>query len=211
MNSSTLHIRGLLEYLTVYNKFQEGKQESIFIPKEALEMLVDPVEIIGLLLLFVSFLFISQITGILKENLDSLPMRFAAVLLILGSLSYNKILALGVFLVVVAIYIQHHHDDVASVLGTANNIAAYNSTNTNNSPAINKLDHGGSADESYDSSDFTSKTEDQDNEFKTTGSSIDEKHALTTEQLGSKSQSLFPDDSKHVDAMEHGNRNGYSD
>jgi hypothetical protein len=80
-----------------------------------------------------------------------------------------------------------------------------------NSAAINKLDQGGSADENYDSSDFTSKAEDQDNEFKHMDSSIDEKHALLTEPLGSKSASLFPDDSRHVSAMEQGNKGGYSD
>ena len=79
------------------------------------------------------------------------------------------------------------------------------------SSAMNKLDHGGSADETYDTSDFTSKTEDQDNEFKHPDHSIDEKHALITEPLGSRSASLFPDDSKHVNALEHGNKDGYSD
>jgi len=74
-----------------------------------------------------------------------------------------------------------------------------------------KLDHGGEADESYDSSDFTSKTEDQDNEFIKADSSIDEKHAILTEAHSSKVVDLFPDDTKHVNAMEHGNRNGYSE
>jgi hypothetical protein len=174
---------------------------------------VDPIEIGGLVLLFASFLFVPQLTNMLKSSLDSLPMRFAAIILILGSLSYNKFLALGIFLVVMAIYIDHHHDDVLSVLGSAN-MAAFDqvgNAGSKISSALNKLDNGGNADESYDSSDFTSKTEDQDNEFKNPDSSIDEKHALITEPLGSKSASLFPDDSKHVSAMEHGNKDGYSD
>lgn len=173
--------------------------------------LIDPIEIGGLILLFASFLFVPQITDILKSSLDSLPVRFAAILLILGSLTYNKLLALGIFLVVMAVYIQHHHDDVLSVIGTVNNFAAGDTAGSKYSAAMNKLDHGGSADESYDSSDFTSKAEDQDNEFKVPDSSIDEKHALNTEPLGSRSASLFPDDSKHVSALEHGNKNGYSD
>jgi len=141
-------------------------------------------------------------------------MRFVAIILILASLSYNKFLALGLFLVVMAIYIQHHHGDVLNILGSANNMRAFNQSGNAGSrypSAVNKLDQGGSADESYDSSDFTSKTEDQDNEFKQPDHSIDEKHALITEPLGSKSASLFPDDSRHVNAMEQGNKDGYSD
>jgi len=175
---------------------------------------VDPIEIGGLVLLFASFLFVPQLTDMLKSNLDTLPMRIAAIILVVGALSYNKFLALGIFLVVMAIYIQHHHDDVLSVLGTANNMNSYEQgglAGAKFSASMNKLDQGGSADESYDSSDFTSKAEDQDNEFKNADHSIDEKHALITEPLGSRSASLFPDDSKHVDAMEHGNKNGYSD
>lgn len=176
-------------------------------------MTVDPVEICGLMLLFATFLFVPQLTNVLKSSLDTLPMRFAAVIIVLGSLSYNKLVALGLFLVICAIYIQHHHNDVLGVLGTANNLSAYNSSKADAkyNSAMNKLDQGGSADESYDSSDFTSKTEDQDNEFKPPETSIDEKHALNTEPLGSRSASLFPDDSKHVSALEQGNKNGYFD
>jgi hypothetical protein len=174
---------------------------------------VDPIEIGGLVLLFASFLFVPQLTDMLKSSLDILPVRLAAILLVLASLSYNKFLALGLFLVVMAIYIQHHHDDVLSVLGSSN-MAAFDqvgNAGSKISSALNKLDHGGSADESYDSSDFTSKAEDQDNEFKHTENSIDEKHALLTEPLGSRSASLFPDDSTHVNAMEQGNKDGYFD
>lgn len=172
---------------------------------------VDPIEIGGLVLLFASFLFIPQLTSMLKSSIDTLPVRFVAIILVLASLSYNKFLALGLFLVICAIYIQHHHDDVLNILGSANNMAALQAGNAGSKypAAINKLDQGGSADESYDSSDFTSKTEDQDNEFKHSDHSIDEKHALITEPLGSKSASLFPDDSKHVNAMEQGNKDGY--
>jgi hypothetical protein len=175
---------------------------------------VDPIEIGGLVLLFASFLFVPQLTSMLKSSIDTLPVRFVAIILILASLSYNKFLALGLFLVISAIYIQHHHDDVLNVLGSANNLMAFDQSGNAGSkyPSVmNKLDHGGSADETYDSSDFTSKTEDQDNEFKHPDHSIDEKHALITEPLGSRSASLFPDDSKHVNAMEHGNKDGYSD
>jgi hypothetical protein len=174
---------------------------------------VDPIEIGGLVLLFASFLFVPQLTSMLKSSIDTLPMRFVAIILILASLSYNKFLSLGLFLVISAIYIQHHNDDVLSILGSANMAAFHESGNAGSkySNAMNKLDNGGSADESYDTSDFTSKTEDQDNEFKQADSSIDEKHTLLTEPLGSRSASLFPDDSRHVNAMEQGNKDGYSD
>ena len=164
-----------------------------------------------LVVLLVLFLLVPQITPALDSSLDSLPMRFAAVFIILGALSYDRVIALGVFLVITAIYIQHHHNDVLSVLGTANNVAAYSGSDSTYAKTMGKLDHGGHADESYDSSDFTSKTEDQDNEFSKVDSSIDEKQALLTEPLGSKAADLFPDDSRHVNAMEHGNRHGYSE
>ena len=79
-------------------------------------------EIVALIVLFVCFLFVPQITAILKPTLDTLPMRLAAVILILGIVSYDKYLALGLFLVVTAIYIQHHHEDILDVVGTVNNI-----------------------------------------------------------------------------------------
>jgi len=167
--------------------------------------------VIVLLVLLLVFLFVPQITRTIKSNLDTLPMRFAAVFIVLAALSYDILLALGIFMIIVALYIQHHHDDVLSVLGSANNMSAFNSNETNYSKTMGKLDHGGEADESYDSSDFTSKTEDQDNEFIKADSSIDEKHALLTEAHSSKVVDLFPDDTKHVSAMEHGNRNGYSE
>lgn len=167
--------------------------------------------VIVLLVLLLIFLFVPQITRTLKSNLDTLPVRFAAVFIVLAALSYDILLALGIFMIIVALYIQHDHDDILSVLGSANNMSAFNSNESNYSKAMAKLDHGGEADESYDSSDFTSKTEDQDNEFTKADSSIDEKHALLTEAHGSKVADLFPDDTKHVNAMEHGNRNGYSE
>ena len=164
----------------------------------------------ALVILFICFLLVPQITATMKSSLDTLPMRLAAVIIVLGMVSYDRYLALGAFLVVTAVYIQHHHEDILGVLGTSNNMIAplsgqkYNST-------MQKLEHGGHADESYDTADFTSKTEDQDNEFKPIDSSIDEKHALNTEPLGTRAQNLFPDDSKNVNFMEHGNKNGYSD
>jgi hypothetical protein len=168
------------------------------------------VEIGVLILLFISFLLVPQITATLKSSLDTLPVRLLAAIVVLGSVSYDRYLALGVLLVVAAIYIQHHHEDIMGIVGTENNYGLFDKGSKYNS-TMQKLDHGGHADESYDTGDFTSKAEDQDNEFKPVDSSIDEKHALNTEPLGSRSQNLFPEDSRNVNSMENSNRNGYSE
>jgi hypothetical protein len=71
-----------------------------------------------------------------------------------------------------------------------------------------ELEQGGHADESYDEMDFTSKENDQTDEFERVGTSIDEKHALNSEGLGSKSQSLFPEDSTKAAELMRGNQDG---
>ena len=70
-----------------------------------------------LAVLFVVFLAIPTLVSIssLGESLDSLPVRFAAVIMILGVYAYDPIVALGVFLVLAGLYIQRHHDVVISV------------------------------------------------------------------------------------------------
>jgi len=42
------------------------------------------IEIVTLVVLFISFLCITQITATLKHAVDTLPMRLAAVILVLG-------------------------------------------------------------------------------------------------------------------------------
>ena len=166
---------------------------------------------VPLVILLVLFLFVPQITKALGCNLDSVPMRFAAVFTILAAVSYDKILAIGVFLVITAIYIQHHDNDISAVLGTANNSLPYSADGSLYSRTMSKLEQGGDAEESYDVSDFTSKTEDQDNEFSSQGPSIDEKNVLSTEHPGSRSSALFPEDIRNVNSMENSNKNGYSE
>jgi hypothetical protein len=169
-------------------------------------------EHIGVIIVtFIAFLFVPTITKTLDYSLDTLPIRFLAILLVLGALSYDKLVAIGIFMLILAIYIQHHHNEVVGIIGTVNNVSAFNKSSMSGSSAIQKLDHGGVADETHDTSDFTPRHEDQDNEFKYREASIDEKHALITEPLGSRAQTLFPDDSRHVNDMEHGNKNGHSD
>lgn len=171
-----------------------------------------PTETIVLVGLFISFLCIIPITASLKSALDTLPMRLAAVIIVLGAVFYDRYIALGLFLLITAIYIQHHHEVILDIIGTNNNLSPFNSRlNQTHNSTMQKLDHGGHADEAYDTADFTSKAEDQDNEFIPVDSSMNEKQAFNTEPLGTKAQGLFSDDSRHVNAMEHGNKNGYTD
>ena len=78
-----------------------------------------PVQIGSLAVLFIAFLAVPSIVKVVDTSLDTLPMRFASVILVLGVLSYDRFIALALFLVVAAIYIQHHHNDVMIVLGPA--------------------------------------------------------------------------------------------
>jgi len=168
-------------------------------------------QLVGLAILLLTFLFVRNISNTLGSALDTIPIRFLAVLLILGSFTYDKVISVGVFMVIASIYIYHHHINVMKITGTINNIGGYNNGTTDNSGAIEKLDQGGLADESYETSEFTPRQEDQDNEFNYGERSINEKHVLLTEPLGSRSQNIFPEDMKNASVAEHGNRNGYSD
>lgn len=161
-----------------------------------------------LIILLTAFLFVSSIASYFGSLLDTLPIRIAAVLMILSALPYDKMIALGVFMVVAAVYIQHHQNALDSI---AVSDSPMHYKDLKSPKAMDDLEHGGHAAESHDDMDFTSKQEDQDNEFHAAGSSIDEKHTLQTEGLGSKSQSLFPDDAQHADSLMHGNRNGHQD
>jgi len=174
-------------------------------------MATDPVKIGLLILLLISFLFVSKISRNAGTILDTIPIRLLAVILVLGSFSYDRYLALAVFMVVCAVYINHHHYDILTILDGGKIVGTYEDDPEKYSYAMRKLEQGGVSDESYDTADFTSKYEDQDNEFRAPSHSIDEKHALDTEPLGTRSESLFPDDSRRVEALEHGNKNGYSD
>jgi hypothetical protein len=169
-------------------------------------MAMDPVKIIILLGLFVTFLFAENVADSAGLLLDTLPIRIAACIILIGVVSYDPFISLGVFMVIAAIYIHHHQHDLNNVLVLEDNMALKGIKSPH---TMDSLNQGGSADESHDEMDFTSKEEDQDNEFHKVGNSIDEKQVLQSEGLGSKSQSLFPDDSHHADSLMNGNRNGH--
>lgn len=164
-----------------------------------------------LVILFLGVLFLAtpMVAQYMDSLLDTLPMRLAVLIVLLGVVAYDKLIALGLFMVIMAVYIQHHQDDLMSVIGAQG--APYKKS-FQNSDVMAELDHGGHADETYDTADFIPKEEDHDNEFhRANGPSIDEKHALNTEHLGTRSQSLFPDDARHANSLEHSNRNGHHD
>ena len=174
----------------------------------ATDMKVDQTQIAILVVLFIGFLCSEQISELLGHTLDLLPVRFAAILLVLGSLYLGKYMSLAIFLLILAVYIQHHQSDLARV-------TVFNKSSKLNPYEIPQatvnLQDGGRSSEDYETIDYTPQKEDQENEFSPVGPSIDEKHVLQTEMLGSKSQALFPDSMRHANALEAGNRNGASD
>jgi hypothetical protein len=168
-------------------------------------MTVDP-NLLGLLSLFVVFIFVPKITDFLGRSLDTLPIRLAGVILILASISYNKFIGLGIFLVVMAVYIMHHQNDLIGITSDSDMVE---SVNPYSIPKMTvDLEDGGHADESYETADFTPQKDDHDNEFSPVGQSQDEKHVLVSEALGSKAAVIFDSDMKNAEAMAMANRNG---
>lgn len=168
-------------------------------------MTPDPVLIGVLIVLFVAFMFVPKITATLGRNLDALPIRLAAAILVLVAVGHDKLVGLGTFLVVTAVYIQHHQNDLTGL--TSDSMMAALNPYAIPKATINLAD-GGNADESYETADYTPQKEDQDNEFESVGYSQDEKQVLLSEPLGSRSQAIFNDDMKHAEAMAMSNRNG---
>ena len=166
---------------------------------------MDPVKVFLIVVLFAAFLSVQSIIDSLGSTLDTIPMRFAAMILVLGSLSYDPLVALAVFMVVAAIYIEKHQDDLSSIV-SKNTMTSLKDIKSPR--AMESLEQGGYADESMDSMDFTSQKEDQDDEFHKVGSSIDEKQVLQTEALGSKSQGLFPDELRDAESLMRSNARG---
>jgi hypothetical protein len=167
-------------------------------------MSLDPVQAGLLLGLFLLFFLSETIAEWLGSYLNTLPLRLAFCLMILAMVPVDRFAAIGLLLVVAAIYIRHHQNDMDG-LNLTNEVAP---KGVKSPKAMLELDQGGQADESYDEMDFTSKENDQTDEFERVGTSIDEKQALHTEGLGSKSQSLFPEDSSKAAELMRGNQDG---
>lgn len=141
--------------------------------------------------------------------LDSIPLRFAAALAILALLPYNKYVAIGVFLIVAGVYIQHHLDSVKGIMMSQPNVPRELQfpMPAPISDAPDHLQKGGHTDVEYDNMDFMPKDENQDNQFGAAPESLDEKHALATEPLGSKAQALFIEDQAHAEYLMRESRN----
>ena len=158
--------------------------------------------------LLLAFMLVPQISELLGRSLDTVPFRIAAVLLILVAVGYDKFVALGAFLVIVAIYIQHHQNDLLG-LDTPGQLSALE--NPYQIPLVKSaIQHGGHADEIHEPVDYMPKSDANSNRFKPVDASQDEKHTLESEVLGSRAQSLFREDAQHAAELEHGNRDGHA-
>jgi len=144
----------------------------------------------------------------LGSTLDILPIRFAAVVLILASVAYDKLISLAVFLLIAALYIYHHTNDLNRI-SMKSNILLNNKDENSSFSSVSTLHHRGHTDLTDDMIDFMPKQDVQDNEVQhDMQNSIDEKHVLASEPLGAKAQGLFSDDMRNAEALQNGNRNG---
>ena len=175
--------------------------------------MVSQVQLLSLTVLFVLFLGVPTISKMLGSTLDSLPIRFLAVILILASVRYDGLISLGVFLVIAALYIHHHNNDLSSIRLTSSSSTTSTKSDVRFEPppAMNVLEHGGHADVTDDMMDFMPKRDIQDNEVHQTNAqnSINEKHVLGSEPLGaSKAQNLFGDDARNARGLEQWSKDG---
>ena len=184
--------------------------------KSELEMEVNPVQLSVLGVLFFVFLMVPTLATMLGDTLDTLPMRLAGILLILASVSYDKYVAIAVFLVVAALYIQRHQNQLTGVFASQNDKDLDPSATQGvmqfampkRPHAVQELNPGGQADVDYDTHDFMPK--DRMNEVDSNEvSGLDEKRALHTEPLGqARAQNLFPADQREAQAVMNSSRGG---
>ena len=184
--------------------------------KSELEMEVNPVQLSVLGVLFFVFLMVPTLATMLGDTLDTFPMRLAGILLILASVSYDKYVAIAVFLVVAALYIQRHQNQLTGVFASQNDKDLDPSATQGvmqfampkRPHAVQELNPGGQADVDYDTHDFMPK--DRMNEVDSNEvSGLDEKRALHTEPLGqARAQNLFPMDQREAQAVMNSNRGG---
>jgi hypothetical protein len=168
----------------------------------------DPIQLGILAVLFVVFLNVVSVSNLLGHSLDTLPTRIAAVLIILASATYDRFVALAVFMIVTGIYVQHHQNDLSNLATPGRD-----TTTTMNPyqipPSKVNVREGGHSDVHYEESDYTPHKEDQTDEFISVGHSQDEKQVLVSETLGSRSQSIFNEDMRNAEAMAMRNRDGF--
>jgi hypothetical protein len=167
----------------------------------------DPIQLGILAVLFVVFLNVVSISNLLGHSLDTLPTRIAAVVIILASATYDRFVALAVFMIVTGIYVQHHQNDLSNLATPGREVTEMNPYEI---PAAKiNVKGGGHSDVQYEEPDYTPQKEDQTNEFSAVSHSQDEKQVLVSETLGSRSQNIFNEDMRQAEAMAMRNRNGY--
>ena len=161
-------------------------------------MMLDPVKLSILAIVFITFMFVPQISRAMNSSLDTLPVRLGACIFALAVIPYDKYISIGTFLLITAVYIQHHQNDLTGMAKPSHKVL--NPYEIPTSTAF--LEDGGQADETLEIADYTPKDEDHDNKFSGVGHSQDEKHVLLTEPLGqSKAQAMFGEETKHAEAM----------
>ena len=172
--------------------------------------MVSQVQIVSLAVLFALFLGVPTISKMLGSTLDLLPIRLAAVLIILASVHYDSLVSLAVFLLIAALYIHHHNNDLMRI-NVSMNSKFSDLNNTSSTPAMNVLHHGGHADITDDHMDFMPKRDMQDNDVDQvhTSSTVNEKYVLPSEPLGaSKAQNLFDEDMWNARNLEQWTKDG---
>lgn len=162
-------------------------------PPLPLEMEVNPVQLGLVIVLLLVFLAVPTIAQSLDTTLDTLPMRIAAILLILASASYDKYVAISTFLIIGGIYLHHHQNQIGTVLKSdptlKSPVKEFAMPQRPNS--MIQLESGGQADIEYDTMDFTSHDQDTDNQYQSMNTGLDEKEVLVSEPLGERASVLF--------------------
>lgn len=158
------------------------------------------VQIVSLIGLGAAFLAVPQLAELFGRSLDTLPIRMAALLLLLASLAHDPYVALGVFMVVTAIYAQHHQYDLLGISGIGDLHLLSSVFKTPEATA--NLNHGGQSDEVHEPVDFMPSKQVQDNSASKVAPSINEKEVLVSEPLGSKAEDIFSEEaSKNIERM----------
>ena len=156
-------------------------------------MEVNPVQLGLVIVLLLVFLAVPTIAQSLGTALDTLPMRIAAILLILASASYDKYIAISTFLIIGGIYLHHHQNQIGTVLKSDPTLKSpvKEFAMPQRPDSMIQLESGGQADVEYDMMDFTSHDQDTDNQYQSMNTGLDEKEVLVSEPLGERASVLF--------------------
>lgn len=151
------------------------------------------------------FLAVPNLAELLGRSLDTLPMRMAALLIILSALTFDPYISIGVFMVVTGIYAQHHQYDLLGISGIGE-LHSLSKAFRQPDATVN-LNHGGHSDEVHEPVDFMPSKQVQDNSATKVAQTINEKDVLVSEPLGSKAEGVFSEEtSKNIEHMANSSR-----